>query len=241
MNRGALLFLFFCVVLVVSSAVGALVLGKHKLSFIFHDGRSSEPVVMMSFAHADLQGGVSAFYADLDVLLHESDAERLWSGRVTSVLHGREQDAWSVIVLSRYPSRSRFIKQYTRSSYELPFGISVAQQGQPLLMAAEKESAFEFNAGIYLLELMQLAPEHAAQEQHLVSEQIVAEGVQSVWLASLNPLSGSSDQEWQVVKMTGFKNRQFLNDWLDNIERKTEASLRQRYYRRYVSLVVESF
>jgi len=243
MSRGPFRFLIFCVILLMVTSAGALLLGFNKLEFLFHPDRSTEPFVMLGVAHTEDVGDITGFQSELDVLMQEAEGEVLWSGKVVSVLKGREQDNWSAIVLSLYPNRSAFIKQYTKKSFIPPFGRTLSNQGSSMMLAASPEGKFDNSSEVYFLELFQLnsTNENSQITNTAGTEALLIPGVQNVWIASLNPLSNAEGQNWQHVRMTGFVNRQSLDLWLDSIESKTEASLRQRYYRHYVAMTVQGF
>lgn len=238
MSRGLLLFLFFCLVLTVVCVVGASVLGPHKLDFVFHKARSTEPFVMIGLSHADFEGQEFAFEQELSASLTELGGKLSWGGKVVEVLEGRINDEWSAVVLSQYPSRTEFIKQFTDSNFKPPFGLVVKQTGQSLMLAAAPVKVFDMQSGVYFLEFMQFSENEILPQSYLSPDQVLPSGAQGVWQAAINPVSAGEDQEWQYVKMTGFENRLALNTWLNNLENKTQAALRQRYYRNYVSLVV---
>jgi len=243
MSQGLFRFLIFCVSLLTITVIGALALGENKLQFLFHPERSSQSFVMLGFAHVDMREQAETFESEMFSLLENAEGEALWVGQVFSVLEGREADNWSAIALSLYPSRSAFIKQYTKDSFTPPFGISLQNQGASMMLAASPDLAFEENAQVYFLELMQVNElmDSASSFRPSITETALVAGVQGVWTASLNALSGDAGQNWQYVRMTGFESNQALRFWLDSIERKTEASLQQRYYRRYVALIVGAF
>jgi hypothetical protein len=243
MSRGLFRFLIFCVSLLVVGIAGALVLGQNKLQFLFHAERSSQEFVMLGFAKADMQGQAQTFNSALDALLLEAEGEVLWSGRVVSVLEGREADNWPALAFSLYPSRSAFIKQYTKDSFVSPFGVALPNQSASLILAASPEQNFVSPARVYLVELFQLntSQNDGKVKTAPVVDALLLPGMQDVWTASVNPLDGASDRDWQFVRMTGFESRQALTDWLDSIERKTQASLQKRYYRHYVALIVDAF
>ena len=111
------------------------------------------------------------------------------------------------------------------------------------MLAASPEQPFVSPAQIYLVELFQL---NTGKNDNKVKSVPIVDtfllpGMQDVWTASVNPLDGTSDRDWQFVRMTGFDSRQALTGWLDSIERKTHTSLQKRYYRHYVALIVDAF
>ena len=167
----------------------------------------------------------------------------MFSGRVVSVLEGREADNWSALAFSLYPSRSAFIKQYTKDSFVPPFGVALPNQSASLMLAASLEQNFVSPARVYLVELFQLntSKNDGKVKTTPIVDALLLPGMQDVWTASVNPLEGASDRDWQFVRMTGFESRQALTDWLDSIERKTQASLQKRYYRHHVALIVDAF
>ncbi len=243
MSRGLFRFLIFCVSLLVIGIAGALVLGQNKLQFLFHPERSSQEFVMLGFAQAQMQGQSAFFNSELASLLLEVEGEVLWSGRVTSVLEGREADNWPAIAFSLYPNRSAFIKQYTSDSFVSPFGVALPNQGASLMLAASPDQSDLKAAQIYLLELLQLnsSTKDGKANYSSIADALLLPGMQDVWTASVNPLEVASDRDWQYVRMTGFESREALVFWLDSMERKTRTSLQKRYYRNYVALIVEAF
>lgn len=243
MSRGLFRFLIFCVSLLVVGIAGALFLGQNKLQFLLHPERSSQEFVMLGFANAEVQGHSKTFNSELHSLLLEAEGEVLWSGRVVNVLKGLEADNWSALAFSLYPSRSAFIKQYTKDIFIPPFGVALPNQSLSLMLAASTDQSFVSPAQVYLLELFQpnAGGENGTAHVMPTSESLLLLGIQDVWTATVNPLEGAADRDWQFVRMTGFESREALTSWLDSIERKTQASLQQRYYRYHVALIVEEF
>lgn len=240
MSGGLRWFLTFVGALVVGFIALAIYLGPNVLAFVFHEGRRTEPFVMvhlLELANPSDTSHTASEIADTAFGLGKDEGKLVWSARVDAISEGTLHQQWTTLALVRYPSRAAYIDLVTGSEYRAAGKLRTQLIARSAMLVATPVAPI--GDDIHATELRYAARflrfgSDRATERYLAEwlQQDVAvvkqhRGTVS-WEARLDPLVGEQDARYDHVLIAGFPDNTALEEWSNDPQRATLQTLERR-------------
>jgi hypothetical protein len=245
-------FLLFVAALVLGLMALAIYLGPNVLAFLFHEGRRTEPFVMVHLLQRQSPTATSADNAELADAVFGLRSDRggklLWSARVETVDSVSYDARWTSLALVRYASRAAYVDLVTASEYRAAGELRDRLLARSaMLVAAPRaplEERVELGAGTaYAARLLTFGTDGSAEkyfrEWFQQDTAVVAQhGGVVAWEARLEAFVGDESDRFDHLLIAGFSDQAALEGWLDDPQRATLRTLERRLMKREVVMVL---
>jgi hypothetical protein len=237
-------FLWFLAALTAGFVGLAFYLGPNVLGFLFHEGRRTEPFVMVHLLRvvdrSDTTYSASELSDAVFGLGKDQGGKLLWSAQVDGVAEGAMPDGWTSIALVRYPSRAAYVDLVTGVEYRKAADVRRRFLARSAMFVAAARASLEDHTTEDVTTPLRYGARFLRFRSDRAAERYFAEWLEQdvgvvkahhggvAWEARLDTLVGDEADRYDHVLIAAFPDDASLDEWASDPHRATLQTLEKR-------------